>query len=69
MSATSSEIASEARPDAGEATVDEATLLEDLESGRVRAAEPDATAPGGWRVRPEVKSAILARFADRTTRD
>jgi len=49
--------------------VDEATLLEDLESGRVRAAEPDAAAPGGWRVRPEVKTAILARFADRTTRD
>jgi 2,3,4,5-tetrahydropyridine-2-carboxylate N-succinyltransferase len=48
---------------------DGATLLEDLESGRIRAAEPDPAAPGGWRVRPEVKSAILARFADRTTRD
>jgi 2,3,4,5-tetrahydropyridine-2,6-dicarboxylate N-succinyltransferase len=47
----------------------EATLLEDLESGRIRAAEPDPAAPGGWRVRPDVKAAILARFADRTTQD
>ena len=50
-------------------TIDEATLLEDLESGRIRAAEPDATVAGGWRVRPDVKAAILARFADRTSRD
>jgi 2,3,4,5-tetrahydropyridine-2-carboxylate N-succinyltransferase len=49
--------------------IDEATLLADLENGRIRAAEPDASAAGGWRVRPEVKAAILARFADRTTRD
>ena len=49
--------------------IDEATLLEDLESGRMRAAEPDPSAAGGWRVRPDVKAAILARFADRTTRD
>ncbi len=49
--------------------IDEATLLEDLESGLIRAAEPDPAAPGGWRVRPDVKAAILARFADRTTRD
>jgi 2,3,4,5-tetrahydropyridine-2-carboxylate N-succinyltransferase len=42
------------------------TLLDDLEAGRVRAAEPDATAPDGWRVRPEVKAAILERFRDRT---
>lgn len=49
--------------------IDEATLLADLENGRLRAAEPDASAPGGWRVRPEVKAAILARFADRTTQD
>ena len=49
--------------------IDGATLLEELESGRLRAAEPDPTAAGGWRVRPEVKSAILSRFADRTTRD
>jgi 2,3,4,5-tetrahydropyridine-2,6-dicarboxylate N-succinyltransferase len=49
--------------------IDEATLLEDLESGRIRAAEPDPAARGGWRVRPDVKAAILARFADRATRD
>lgn len=50
------------------ATVDLATLLDDLESGRLRTAEPDACAPDGWRVRPEVKTAILACFVDRTTR-
>ena len=44
-------------------------ILDDLEAGRVRAAEPDPTAPDGWRVRPEVKAAILACFADRTTLD
>lgn len=49
--------------------IDPATILADLESGAVRAAEPDAGADGGWRVRPEVKAAILARFADRTTLD
>jgi 2,3,4,5-tetrahydropyridine-2-carboxylate N-succinyltransferase len=41
-------------------------LLDDLEAGRIRAAEPDPTAPGGWRIRPEVKVAILERFRDRT---
>jgi 2,3,4,5-tetrahydropyridine-2-carboxylate N-succinyltransferase len=45
------------------------TVLDDLEAGRLRAAEPDAAAPGGWRVRPDVKAAILACFADRTTVD
>lgn len=49
--------------------IDVATLVEDLESGRIRAAEPDPASRGGWRVRPEVKTAILARFADRATRD
>ena len=44
-------------------------VLDELESGRVRAAEPDPAAPDGWRVRPEVKAAILACFADRTTID
>jgi 2,3,4,5-tetrahydropyridine-2-carboxylate N-succinyltransferase len=44
-------------------------VLDDLEAGRVRAAEPDGDAPDGWRVRPEVKAAILACFADRTTVD
>ena len=42
------------------------TLLDELEAGRIRAAEPDPTAPGGWRIRPEVKLAILERFRDRT---
>lgn len=42
------------------------TLLDDLEAGRIRAAELDATIPGGWRVRPDVKAAILERFRDRT---
>ena len=53
----------------GVATVDPAGILADLESGRVRAARPDSEAPDGWRVEPAVKSAILARFADRTTED
>ncbi len=48
--------------------IDPATILDDLEAGRVRAAEPDDDAPDGWRVRPDVKTAILACFADRTTR-
>jgi 2,3,4,5-tetrahydropyridine-2-carboxylate N-succinyltransferase len=42
-------------------------LLDDLEAGRIRAAEPDATVPDGWRVRPDVKAAILELFRDRTT--
>ena len=41
-----------------------ATLLDDLEAGRIRAAEPDESGPEGWRVRPEVKAAILERFRD-----
>ncbi len=48
------------------APLDPDTLLDDLEAGRIRAAEPDPTVPGGWRVRPEVKVAILDRFRDRT---
>jgi len=47
--------------------IDPATLLDDLEAGRLRAAEPDATAPDGWRVRPDVKTAILRLFRDRTS--
>ncbi|GAC1667173.1 MAG: 2,3,4,5-tetrahydropyridine-2,6-dicarboxylate N-succinyltransferase [Candidatus Limnocylindrales bacterium] len=42
-------------------------LLAALAAGRVRAAEPDPSEPDGWRVRPDVKAAILACFADRTT--
>jgi 2,3,4,5-tetrahydropyridine-2-carboxylate N-succinyltransferase len=49
--------------------LDPARIVEQLESGTIRAAEPDPAAPDGWRVRPEVRAAILARFADRTTRD
>lgn len=45
------------------------SILADLEAGRVRAAEPDAGSPTGWRVHPEVKAAILEAFADRTTTD
>jgi len=41
-------------------------LLAALAAGDLRAAEPDPTAPDGWRVRPDVKAGILAVFADRT---
>ena len=47
--------------------VDPRTILADLESGRVRAAEPDEDSFDGWLVRTDVKTAILACFADRTT--
>jgi len=56
-----------AAPGLGAAPLSRATLLDDLEAGRLRAAEPDPTAPVGWRVRPDVKAAILERFGDRTT--
>ena len=49
--------------------IDPTTLLADLEAGRLRAAEPDESSRDGWRVRPEVKAAIIALFSDRTTRD
>jgi 2,3,4,5-tetrahydropyridine-2-carboxylate N-succinyltransferase len=45
-----------------------ADLLAALSAGVLRAAEPDPDAPDGWRVRHDVKAAILACFADRTTR-
>ena len=45
------------------------SILDDLEAWRVRAASPDPTAPGGWRVHAEVKAAILEAFRDRTTQD
>lgn len=41
-------------------------LLAALAAGELRAAEPDPTSPDGWRVRLDVKAAILACFADRT---
>ena len=39
-----------------------AALRAGLSAGRVRAAEPDAAAPGGWRVNAWVKSGILLGF-------
>ena len=48
---------------------DVAAILADLDAGRVRAAWPDPEAASGWRVDPDVKRAILACFADRTTRE
>jgi 2,3,4,5-tetrahydropyridine-2-carboxylate N-succinyltransferase len=48
---------------------DPAGILDELEAGRIRAAEPDPDARDGWRIRPDVKTAILACFADRTTVD
>jgi 2,3,4,5-tetrahydropyridine-2,6-dicarboxylate N-succinyltransferase len=44
-------------------------ILDDLEAGRLRAATPDADAPNGWRVQPEVKAAILELFRERATSD
>jgi 2,3,4,5-tetrahydropyridine-2,6-dicarboxylate N-succinyltransferase len=46
--------------------IDHATVLTELEAGRLRAADPLDGAPGAWRVNPEVKSAILVLFRDRT---
>jgi 2,3,4,5-tetrahydropyridine-2-carboxylate N-succinyltransferase len=46
-----------------------ATILDDLAAGQVRAAEPDPATPGGWRVNPEVKAAILEVFRDGATTD
>ncbi len=40
-----------------------AAFLDGLERGEIRAAWPDASAPGGWRVEAWVKEAILALFA------
>ena len=39
-----------------------AKLREELSAGRVRAAEPDASAPTGWRVNTWVKQGILVGF-------
>src|SRR6187399_513735 len=49
--------------------LDPSTILTDLEGGRVRAAEPDPTTFDGWRIQPEVKTAILACFRDRAALD
>jgi 2,3,4,5-tetrahydropyridine-2-carboxylate N-succinyltransferase len=45
-----------------------AALLAELDAGRIRVAEPDASAPGGWRVNAAVQQAILGLFANRQTR-
>ena len=52
-----------------ELAIDPRTILDDLETGRVRAAQPDPAAADGWRIRPEVKAGILACFADRSAVD
>ena len=67
MTAAVETVSETRRPFAPERAVDPSTILAALEAGGVRAAEPDPTAPDGWRVRTEVKAAILARFGDRTT--
>jgi 2,3,4,5-tetrahydropyridine-2-carboxylate N-succinyltransferase len=46
-----------------------AQLMRDLETGTIRAAEPDASAPGGWRVNAWVKAAILEAFRLTDLRD
>lgn len=46
----------------GDAAADAAGLLDELELGLLRAAEPDPTAPSGWRVNSWVKAGILAAF-------
>lgn len=51
-----------------EATIS-TSILDALEVGSVRSAAPDPAAPGGWRVDPAVKSAILDVFRDRATTD
>jgi 2,3,4,5-tetrahydropyridine-2-carboxylate N-succinyltransferase len=43
------------------------SILDELDAGRRRAAVPDASVPGGWRVDADVKAAILTRFRDRAT--
>jgi 2,3,4,5-tetrahydropyridine-2-carboxylate N-succinyltransferase len=44
------------------------STLRALDAGEIRAAAPDPSAPNGWRVNPDVQSAILGLFADRETR-
>jgi 2,3,4,5-tetrahydropyridine-2-carboxylate N-succinyltransferase len=46
-----------------------ATLREEMSAGRVRAAEPDASAPTGWRVNTWVKQGILVGFRCGDLRD
>ena len=53
-------------PDAAAATADQ--VIAALEAGELRAAVPDSEAPDGWELHPEARAAILALFADRSTR-
>jgi 2,3,4,5-tetrahydropyridine-2-carboxylate N-succinyltransferase len=38
-----------------------------LDAGRIRAAEPDTSAPDGWRVNSDVQRSILLLFVDHST--
>jgi 2,3,4,5-tetrahydropyridine-2-carboxylate N-succinyltransferase len=51
-----------AAADKGAARAAFTRLREALSAGRVRAAEPDASSPGGWRVNTWVKQGILLGF-------
>ena len=51
----------------GQAASTDSTLRA-LDAGEIRAAEPDPSAPNGWRVNAAVQSAILDLFANRETR-
>jgi 2,3,4,5-tetrahydropyridine-2-carboxylate N-succinyltransferase len=58
-------VSTEVRPDQ---TVSVESTLRALDAGEIRAAEPDPSAPNGWRVNAAVQSAILGLFANRETR-
>jgi 2,3,4,5-tetrahydropyridine-2,6-dicarboxylate N-succinyltransferase len=51
----------------GQAASTESTLSA-LDAGEIRAAEPDPSAPNGWRVNSAVQQAILGLFTNRETR-
>ena len=53
-------------PDPATPTADQ--VIAALEAGRLRAAAPDSGAPDGWELHPEARAAILALFANRSTR-
>jgi 2,3,4,5-tetrahydropyridine-2-carboxylate N-succinyltransferase len=55
-------VAAGAAADKGAARAAFTRLREALSAGRVRAAEPDASSPGGWRVNTWVKQGILLGF-------
>ena len=43
-------------------------ILDALDSGELRTAQPDESAPNGWRVNADVQRAILRLFANKDTR-